>query len=93
MDWRSKLPTLKTGDLAYWNTAFHGMVPCKVLSVTGPEGTANSNQYLRIRLTATRGALLRGEEHEAWGLNVVPRKAVSFRKYSTIITLYNVIPD
>jgi hypothetical protein len=50
---------LQAGMLAYYNTTFNGLIPCKVLQVVrgpGPNGWA-----VEIRLTATRKAYKVGE--------------------------------
>lgn len=67
--------TLKTGDLAFYDT-FAGMIPCKVIGITGRSGPAGSNQTVRFQITAKRGAYKRGEILERWGLHVCPRGAV-----------------
>ena len=71
---------LKTGDLAYFD-CFAGLIPCKVLAITGSHGAAStgfasSSQTVRFKLTARRGAYRRGEVLESFGLHVVPRGAV-----------------
>ena len=67
--------TLKTGDLAYLDT-FAGLVPCKVVSMTGENGRPSSSQTIVVRLTASKGAYKRGETIESNGLHVVARGAV-----------------
>lgn len=67
--------TLKIGDLAYFDS-FSGMIPCKVLGITGRSGIASTAQVVAFKLTACRGAYKAGEQLECSGLHVVPRKAV-----------------
>lgn len=82
------IQTLKTGDLAYFDT-FSGCIPCKVVKITGESGSAASSQAVVVVLTAGRGAYKRGERHAAWGLHVAPRKSVKGNR----IRFYNVQVD
>lgn len=72
---------LRTGDLAYFDT-FSGLIPCKVLGITGASGRASSSQTVRFKLTASRGAYRRGEYLESDGLHVIPRKSVHGNRIS-----------
>ena len=67
--------TLKTGDLAYYDS-FAGLIPCKVLAITGRSGRCGSDQSVTVKLTAKRGAWKAGETIHAWGLHVCPRGSV-----------------
>lgn len=67
--------TLRVGDLAYFD-CFAGLLPCKVLAITGPSGLASSSQTVQFRLTASRGAYRRGECLDTSGLHVCPRSAI-----------------
>lgn len=79
-------PVLRTGSLAHFDS-MSGMIPCKVLRVranvppsygsSAPDcnGAPSSMQMVTFRVTANRGPWKRGEQCEAWGLRVVPRKA------------------
>ncbi len=67
--------TLRSGDLAYFDS-FAGLIPCKVLAITGQSGNAGSMQDVKIKLTSDRGAYKRGEVLDYWGLHVCPRGAV-----------------
>jgi hypothetical protein len=67
--------TLKTGDLAYFDS-FAGLVPCKIIAMTGRSGIASTAQEIVLRLTARRGAYRRGEVVLTTGLHAVPRGAV-----------------
>lgn len=59
------------GNLAYYDTLFNGLVPCKV---TGLDGV---NVYFTV--TADRGTYKRGEKLSSTGFHVVPRKMVYVR--------------
>ena len=78
--------TLTNGSLAYYD-CFAGLIPCKVLSITGTSGMCGSDQQVTFKLTASRGAYKRGEVLNSWGLHVVPRGAVRgnrIRSYQVI---------
>lgn len=69
-------PTIGTGDLAYFDT-FSGLVPCRIVSVTDREtyyGRVETDVV--VKLTATRGAYLKGELVTADPAHVVPRQNV-----------------
>ena len=83
------METLKVGSFAYYDS-FSGLIPCKVIALGGPSGTVNSNQRAAIKLTAPLGPYKTGEKLYLSCLQVVPRKAVRFRKYGTRILCYNV---
>lgn len=90
--------TLRSGDLAYYDS-FSGLLPCKVLSITGPSGNPSSSQTVSVKLTASIfgagvGSELykRGEILESSGLRVVARRAVH-GKYKNRIRLFEVIAD
>ena len=75
---------LAARPLAYVDTVFSGLLPCRVI------GAAWEGEELRLRVqyTATRGAYKSGAK-ELWPIaRVVPRSAVSFRRYLTTIRLY-----
>jgi hypothetical protein len=69
-------PISKTDSLAYLDS-FSGMVPVKVLCITRDD--------VRIRVTARRGAYIKGELLTCRHSTIVPRRAVRFRKYGTRI--------
>lgn len=72
-------PVLRKGCLAYYDS-LAGLLPCKVLSVTGKPGAPSSESEAIVKLTANRGPWKRGEVLAAmWTIHVVPRKAVSRR--------------
>jgi len=77
MKHRNEAGTLRTGDLAYYDT-FTALVPCRIQSIHGfsGSGTPSTNQIIRVRLTASRGAYRRGETFETNGLHAIPRGAV-----------------
>jgi hypothetical protein len=71
------METLKTGDLAYYDSATQGLVPCRVLAVSGKSGICGTGQRVRVKMTAERGqAFVVGYETEAASLYVIPRKSV-----------------
>ena len=69
------MQTLTIGSLAYFDS-FAGLIPCKVLAITGQSGMCGSMQDVTLQLTAARGAYKRGEVLTTWGLHAVPRKSV-----------------
>lgn len=81
--------TLKSGMLAYFDS-LRGVMPCRVLSIKGgntpgkPELTT-SNIRVKVEFTAPRPGYRRGDTIESSALWVVPRRAVTFRKYGTKI--------
>lgn len=88
---------LKTGDLAFYDSLTAGLVPCRVLSITGkPHSSivATSAHRVRVKLTATRRPFERGEEIETSSHHVAPRDAVrGLRSHSPRIMPYAVTPD
>lgn len=68
-------PTLKSGTLAYYDT-FSGLIPCRVVSVSGRSGRGGSAQDVTFILTANRGNYRRGERLVSSALHVFPRDAV-----------------
>jgi len=85
------MTTLKAGALAYFDS-FVGLVPCKVLSIKGESGRANSAQEVTFKITASRGPYKRGEIMRRSALWVVPRGAVRRRKHGAVILPYSVEP-
>lgn len=67
--------TLRTGQLAYYDS-FAGLIPCRVLTITGRPGIASTAQNVTVRLTGARGAYRRGETIHTTGIHAVPRGAV-----------------
>jgi hypothetical protein len=86
------METLKSGSPAYVDT-FSGMIPCRVLTISGRSGVASSDQDVEVVLTASRGPYRKGETLKWRGYRVVPRKAVRFHKYGTKIRAYMVQAD
>lgn len=70
---------LKKGCLAYLDS-FAGLVPCTVLSITGPSGRASTQQKVRFEVTETVGAYKAGDQDESSSNWVVPRKAIRYSK-------------
>ena len=77
----------RAGTSAVYDTAFNGLIPCKVIEVTQDcyGFICGQPDSLTIRLTADRGAYRKGEEIKASGWSVVPRKMLRKRKYSTTV--------
>lgn len=69
------METLKTGDLAFFDS-LSGLVPCKVISITGKSGPASALQAVRFKLTVSRGRYKRGEVLSSSALHVCPRWSV-----------------
>ncbi len=86
------LETLKTGDLCYFDS-MSGLIPARVLSITGRSGRCGSDQTVRLQLTAARPGYKRGEVLETWGLHAVPRKSVRQHGYQWRIRPYDVRCD
>ena len=83
---------VKTGGLAYYDT-FAGLIPCRVLAVTGESGAASTSQMVCFRLTANKGVYRRGERLESSGLHVFPRTAVHQRAGQYVVWAYVVVAD
>lgn len=83
-------PTLKTGSLAYLDTIGSGLVPCKVLAIHSTGGSY-PHVIITVEVTASRLAYRRGERFDFD--RVVPREAVSQRRYAQRILPYNVQAD
>lgn len=81
--------TLKAGELAYFDS-FAGLIPCKVLSINGESGQANSKQEVTFQITAPRGPYKRGELVRSSARWVIPRDAIKRRKHGTTIRPYSV---
>lgn len=97
---------LKSGSLAYYDTTFGGLVPCKVLTIKDRgegfhfvhkahtfEGCGSTRQRVTFQVTADHGAWHKGEILEASGIDVCPRRAIRRHKYSTTIRAYQVQCD
>jgi hypothetical protein len=83
------MEALKTGDKAYFES-FNGLVPCKVVRITGESGMASVSHRVTIQLTASKSAYNRGETIESNGLHVIPRKAIHYRAGIARIQVYRV---
>jgi len=81
------MPTLKAGALAYFDCAA-GLVPCRVLSIKGQAGQANSTQEVTVQITASHDPYKRGEIVHSAAHWVVPRDAVRRRKHGVTILPY-----
>lgn len=82
-------PTLRVGCLAYYDS-LSGLIPCKVLSISGENGHASSEQDVTVKLTANRKAYKRGEVITQSALWVIPRDAIFKRRYGARIGYYTV---
>jgi hypothetical protein len=82
--------TYSIGAPAYFDS-FGGLVPCKVTGIFDaiPQDSdlSGCSTMCRIfaKVTANRGAYLRGEIIESTALNIVPRSFVRVRKYGSRI--------
>lgn len=91
----SDFPVLRVGALAYWNTLFSGLVPCKVLGIkprdaTRKETRPGSEHSVTFEITADHGPYKRGEQHACWSLHIVPCNAIKRGQYFPRITHYTV---
>lgn len=62
-----------TGELAYIDTLWRGLVPCKVLAIDKSE---HGQKLITVIVTATRNAYHKGETGQFTTLQVVPRDSV-----------------
>lgn len=84
--------TLRTGMLAYFDS-LRGLVPCRVLSVSGFPGRASTAQTVEIKITADCPGWKRGEHWTTNGLHAVPRRAIRRGKIHARILPYSVEVD
>ena len=84
------METLRIGDKAFYDSYYAGLVPCKVVAITGTAGPAGLQQRVTCITTARRGPYKRGEKIETFGLHAVPRRAVVVRGGQYRIRAYNV---
>ena len=82
-------PVLRVGDLAYFDS-LTGIIPCKVLAITGKRGAPSSEQRVVFKTTVERPGWLRGARHECFGFHVIPRAAYFKRRYGSHIGYYTV---
>lgn len=68
--------------------SFNGLIPVKVLKITGTSGIASTAQRCTLEVTATRAGYRKGETIETFGLHLVPWQAVKATKFSTYIRPY-----
>jgi hypothetical protein len=71
----SYMKPLAVNQLAYYDS-FTGLIPCKVVSITGTPGFASTAQEVKLTVTAPRKGYLKGDTIITTGLNAVPRGAV-----------------
>ena len=93
--------TLKSGIKAYYDS-FAGLVPVKVLTVTGPKeiplfdlghGFARASIEVTVMVTENHGCYRKGEIIESNSLHIVPCDVIKHNKYSTTIGVYHVEID
>lgn len=84
--------TLTTGMVARFDT-FAGLVPVRVLSITGTSGPCGSAQDVTFRVTRNGRGYRAGETFTRWALHVIPVRAVRRRRYQTTIRAYRVECD
>lgn len=80
------IETLRVGDLAYYETVANGLIPCRVLEITGTSGFRSTAQRILVQFTANRSAYKKGETIGCFGIHVFPRKSVHRRKYGTYVS-------
>jgi len=85
-------PVLRSGMTALFDS-MAGMIPVKVLSITGESGAPSSRQEVKARVTRDTGGYKKGEVLSEWGLRIVPRAAFSARRHGARITYYTVEVD
>jgi hypothetical protein len=83
---------LRSGMTALFDS-MAGMIPVKVLSITGESGAPSSRQEVKARVTRDTGGYKKGEVLSEWGLRIVPRAAFSARRHGARITYYTVEVD
>lgn len=92
----SAVPVLCVGALAFWDTTFSGLVPCRVVGILPRDTTAHaetrpsSEHTVTFEVTQDHGPYKRGEQLTSWSLHVAPRKAIKRTQYSTYILPYTV---
>lgn len=97
---------LKTGSLAFLDTAFSGLIPCKVLSIKAPNDKPKSGMVFdltlggistsiktKVKITKTTIGYKKDEIIESDAAHTVPRKAVFNKDHHIWIKGYQVIVD
>lgn len=74
------------GTLAYYDTLFNGLVPCKVTGIRVYNEFGHYEVYFTV--TATRGAWKKGDKFVSSPKNVIPRKMVFVRSGQYHIKTY-----
>jgi len=72
----------------WYYDSFNGLIPVKVLRITGVSGIASTAQRCTLQVTASRSAYKRGEIIETNGLHLVPWQAVRRTPFGTRIRPY-----
>lgn len=97
---------LKTGIVAYYESAFNGLIPVKVLSVHNDvsrtpqlitfdllkHGISSTWQAV-VKVTAKRAGYHRGEVMTVHAHDVIPRGSVTKRKNYTLINNFTIEGD
>lgn len=79
--------TLKTGSLAFYDS-FGGLIPCRVLSITGKTGLPSTAQQVVLETTTEHKLYKKGERIECSGIRAVPRKSI----YTGSCGIYRIRP-
>lgn len=66
------------GTLAYYDTLFNGLIPCKVTGIRVYNEHGHYEVFFTI--TANRGAYKKGEKLSSSPIHVIPRKSVRIRR-------------
>jgi len=65
-----------------------GLIPVKVLKITGTSGIASTAQRCTLQVTRSTCGYRRGEVIETFGLHLVPWQAIKQTRYQTYIRPY-----
>ncbi len=84
---RQNATKFATGTKAFYDAFINGLIPCVVIGVHKKSFgfISGSNDEVRIRLTASRGAYKRGEEFDASAFDTPPRTMKRVRSYQARI--------
>lgn len=73
----------------WYYDSFNGLIPVRVLRITGTSGIASTAQRCTLEVTVSRSAYTRGEVIETSGLHLVPWQAVRRTPFGTRIRPYS----
>ena len=85
--------TLRSGIAARFDAFTSGLVPVKVMSISGSSGPCSTAQRVMFRVTRNHGPYKAGETLDSFALHVIPVKSLRHRKYGTTILPYDVACD